>query len=116
MSIVIGVLSLLLTAAFVGAGGARLAGAQPLKSYAGHLGLSTQVNHAIGALELAAAAGLIVGFWFRPVALAASIGLVVMMVGTVLRHLRVKDSPAVAAPAASLGVLAVANAVLLGLA
>ncbi|PXY34577.1 invasion protein [Prauserella sp. PE36] len=116
MSIVIGVLSLLLTAAFLSAGGARLAGVEPLRSYAGHLGLSTQVNRAIGALELAAAAGLIVGFWFRPAALVASIGLVVLMVGTVLRHLRAKDPPAVAAPGASLGLLAVANAVLLGLA
>ncbi|MFC4005502.1 DoxX family protein [Prauserella oleivorans] len=116
MSIVIGVLSLLLTAAFLAAGGARIAGAEPLRSYAGHLGVPPRVNLAIGAVELAAAAGLIVGFWFRPAALAASIGLVVMMVGTVHRHVRAADPPSVAAPATSLGVLAVANAVLLALA
>ncbi|PXY31469.1 DoxX family protein [Prauserella muralis] len=116
MSLVIGVLSLLLTVAFVGAGGARLAGAEPLRGYAEHLGISARGNRAIGALELAAAAGLIVGFWFRPVALAASIGLVLMMIGTVFRHVRARDPVAVASPATTLGVLAVANAVLLGLA
>lgn len=116
MSIVIGVLSLLLTVAFVSAGGARIAGMPPLRGYAEHLHISPQANRVIGALELAAAAGLIVGFWFRPVALAASIGLVLMMIGTVSRHVRARDPVAIASPATTLGVLAVANAVLLGLA
>ncbi|MEU6645933.1 DoxX family protein [Saccharomonospora sp. NPDC046836] len=116
MSIVIGVLSLLLTAAFLSAGGARLIGAEPLRSYATHLEVSPRANKAVGAIELAAAAGLIVGFWFRPAAFAASIGLVVLMVGTVVRHVRIGDPAAAVAPAATLGVLAVANAVLLGLA
>ncbi|MEU3272397.1 DoxX family protein [Saccharomonospora sp. NPDC006951] len=116
MSIVIGVLSLLLTMAFVGAGGARMAGVEPLRGYAAHLGLSRGGNRVVGAVELAAAAGLIIGFWIKPVALAASIGLVAMMVATVFRHVRSKDPIALASPAATLGVLAVANAVLLGLA
>ncbi|EHR53705.1 DoxX protein [Saccharomonospora marina XMU15] len=115
MSIVVGVLSLLLTIAFVGAGGARLAGAKPMRAYSEHLGLSAGVSRAIGALELAAAAGLIAGLWVRPAGLAASIGLVFLLVATVARHVRAGDPPALAAPPAALGVLAVANAVLLGL-
>lgn len=116
MSIVIGVLSLLLTIAFVGAGGARLAGARPMRGYSERLGLSPVAIRAVGALELAAAAGLIAGLWVRPVGLAASIALVFLLVAAVARHLRLGDPAALVAPPATLGVLAVANAVLLGLA
>ncbi|WP_199429331.1 DoxX family protein [Qaidamihabitans albus] len=116
MSIVIGVLSLLLTVAFLGAAGLRIAGAPSIRAADARLGVSPALDRAIGALELAAVAGLIAGFWFRPLALAASIGLVLLMIGAVTYHLRARDPAALAAPAATLGLAAVANAVLLGLA
>ncbi|PRX47476.1 DoxX-like protein [Prauserella shujinwangii] len=116
MSIVIGVLSLLLTVAFLGAAGLRIAGARQIRATDARLGVPPRLDPVIGALELAAVAGLIAGFWFRPLALAASVGLVLLMIGAVAYHLRARDPAALTAPAATLGVLAVANAVLLGLA
>ncbi|WP_158884287.1 DoxX family protein [Amycolatopsis anabasis] len=116
MSILIGLLSVLLTFAFVGAGGAKLAGVENMTRSLGHLGVSPGLTRAIGGLELAAAAGLIAGFWITPIGFAASMGLMLLMVGAVARHLRARDPVVRAAPAAVLGVLSVANAVLLALA
>jgi uncharacterized membrane protein YphA (DoxX/SURF4 family) len=116
MTTVIGLLSVLLTLAFVGAGGAMLVGTGPVPRSVEQLGVPHGLTRAIGALELAAAAGLIVGFWIKPVAFAASFGLVLLMVGAVAAHVRASQRVKNATPAVTLGVLSVANAVLLALA
>lgn len=113
MSIVIAALSLLLTVAFLGAAGLRIAGAPSVRSADARLGVTRPLDRTIGALELAAGAGLIVGFWFRPLALATSIGLVLLMVCAVAFHLRARDPAKELAPPAALGIAAVVNATLL---
>ncbi|MDQ3432256.1 MAG: DoxX family protein [Actinomycetota bacterium] len=66
----------------------------------------------IGALELAGAAGLIIGLWLAWLGILAALGLVALMAGAVFFHQRVSDSPKAMAPAATLGVLALLTVVL----
>ncbi|GAB3480894.1 DoxX family protein [Amycolatopsis cihanbeyliensis] len=115
MSVVATILSILLTLTFLGVGAGKLAGIEQMKQSADHLGVSPALNRTIGVLELAAAAGLIAGFWLQSLGLAASIGLVLLMVGAVYYHAKAKDPVSRLVPPAGLGVLAVVNAVLLGL-
>jgi uncharacterized membrane protein YphA (DoxX/SURF4 family) len=49
---------------------------------------------AVGALELLAAIGLLAGLAFRPLGIAAAVGLVVLMLGALGFHLRAGDPPA----------------------
>jgi uncharacterized membrane protein YphA (DoxX/SURF4 family) len=116
MSTVIGLLSVLLTLAFLGAGGAKVVGNRGITRSVGQLGVTPGMTKTIGALELAAAAGLIVGFWIKPVAFAASFGLVLLMVGAVAYHVRAREGLKQTTPPLALGVLSVANAVLIALA
>ena len=45
----------------------------------------------IGFLELAGAGGLVAGIWLRPLAWAAAIGLIVLLLGATAYHLRAGD-------------------------
>ena len=67
----------------------------------------------LAALELAAAAGLLIGLKFHPLALAAATGLSLYFIGAVIAHLRVKDKFAVFAPAFVLAVISIATALLI---
>lgn len=107
------ILSILLAALFLGAGGAKLAGSKPMNEAAAHLGVPRRLDLTVGALEVAAAVGLVVGFWVTWLGVAASIGLVLMMTGAVTFHLRAGDSAQKLSPPAALGVMAAINAVLL---
>ncbi|MER7985316.1 DoxX family protein [Streptomyces noursei] len=63
----------------------------------------------LGALKGAGAAGLLIGLLgFRPLGLAAAVGLVLFFVGAVVAHVRVGAYATMAAPAGYLG-LAVAS-------
>ncbi|WP_216215357.1 DoxX family protein [Amycolatopsis aidingensis] len=115
MSVVAAIISLLLTLTFLGMGAGKVAGIEQMRRSADHLGVPPGLNRSIGVLELAAAAGLIAGFWIQSLGLAASIGLVLLMVGAVYYHVRARDPAGQLLPPAGLGVLAVINAVLLGL-
>ncbi|SFA75969.1 DoxX-like family protein [Amycolatopsis marina] len=107
------ILSILLAALFLGAGGAKLAGSKQTNEAAAHLGVPRRLDMTVGALEVAAAVGLVIGFWMTWLGVAASIGLVLMMIGAVGFHLRAGDSVQRFSPPAALGVLAAINAVLL---
>lgn len=107
------ILSIVLASLFLGAGGAKLAGSKPTNEAAAHLGVPRGLDLTVGALEVAAAVGLIVGFWVGWLGVAASVGLVLMMIGAVRFHLRAGDSVQKFSPPAALGVLAAINAVLL---
>ncbi len=52
----------------------------------------------IAGLEIAGAAGILIGLWLEPLGIAAAIGLVAYFVGAVIGHLRVRDTKGVAAP------------------
>ncbi|MCW2755302.1 MAG: hypothetical protein JWQ32_2713 [Marmoricola sp.] len=62
----------------------------------------------LGAAEIAGAAGVLVGLSVRPLGIAAAVGLVLVGIGAVVAHGRLKDGLAHAAPAVVALVLAVA--------
>jgi predicted membrane channel-forming protein YqfA (hemolysin III family) len=59
-------------------------------------------------LELAGTAGLLIGIWWRPLGIAAAIGVILYFIGAVFFHIRAKDLKGLPAPAALLVVGAVA--------
>ncbi|MFN0091455.1 MAG: DoxX family protein [Acidimicrobiales bacterium] len=96
------VLSILLAVAFIGAGGSKLANASQSVAQRDTLGVSAARWRAIGALEIAGAAGLLLGLGVAPLGAAAGIGLAALMAGAVVTHVRAKDI-AHAPPAIALG-------------
>lgn len=116
MSTVVVVLSILLAAVFLGSGLTKLANVEAMRKSAEQLGYSQNLSRIIGALEVAAAAGLIVGLFWMPLGLAAAIGLTALMIGAVYYHVRAKDTPAHIAPPAVLALLSAATAVLIAIA
>ncbi len=103
-----------LTAVVFAAGGvAALAAAQPLTTTWRQLGISEQLGRTTGALEIAAAAGLTISIWTAPgLGLAAAIGLIALMIGAVVYHLRASDTAGAMAPAV-LGVISAVTAILI---
>jgi uncharacterized membrane protein YphA (DoxX/SURF4 family) len=105
------ILSVVLAAAFAMAGASKLAGAGQMRESAAHLGIAYPRYRAIGVLEVAAAAGLLIGLAVAALGAAAAIGLVLLMIGALIFHRRTHDPPAVMAPAAVLLVLAIVLAI-----
>ena len=105
MFIATAIVSGLLFLAFMGAGSGKVAANKMAQEQAAHSGFSVTAYRRIGALEVAGAVGLLVGLWLAPLGVAAGIGLVLMMVGAVVVHVRIKDPIKMAAPAAVLGLL-----------
>ncbi|MCC2032616.1 DoxX family protein [Microbacterium allomyrinae] len=52
---------------------------------------------ALGALQLAAAVGLVVGIWLPPIGIAAAIGLILYFAGAIVAHIRARDTGFLAA-------------------
>jgi uncharacterized membrane protein YphA (DoxX/SURF4 family) len=59
-------------------------------------------------LEIAGTVGLLIGIWWRPLGIAAAVGVIGYFVGAVIAHVRAKDTQGLPAPAALLVVAAVA--------
>jgi hypothetical protein len=57
----------------------------------GTIGVPMAYMNLLAACEFAGAAGLILGIWYRPLGIAAGIGLVIYFIGAVVSHLRVGD-------------------------
>jgi uncharacterized membrane protein YphA (DoxX/SURF4 family) len=55
----------------------------------------------VGVLQLAGSAGLLVGFWFRPLALFAAGGLALMMLVAIGARIQARDSVIAMLPAAA---------------
>jgi hypothetical protein len=106
------VVASLLAAAFVMAGGAKLAGIPSMRQAAQHVGLSYAAYRGIGGLEVAAAAGLVAGLWLAPLGAAAAAGLVALMVGAFYFHTKVGDPVPMRLPAAALALLALVGLIL----
>src|SRR3954447_18328253 len=77
----------------------------------GTVGVPKQYLPALAALEIAGAAGLLLGLWLEPLGVLAATGLVAYFVGAGGGHLRVHDTKNLAMPLPPL-VLAVAALVL----
>ncbi|MFF2848964.1 DoxX family protein [Streptomyces sp. NPDC058001] len=68
----------------------------------------------LAALEFAGALGLLIGIFFRPLGIAAAIGVVLYFIGAVVTHIRGKDVKGVPTPTVLL--LVGAAALVLGIA
>lgn len=112
MSIVVDVLLVVLALPFLGSGVLKLVGAAAMRRSAERFGLSYSAYRLIGLLEILGAAGLVVGVGWRPAAVAAATGLVLLMVGALGYHRRARDAAGEIAPPAVLGVLLLVVAVL----
>jgi hypothetical protein len=111
MFIVTVVLAILLALAFGASGGQKAAGAKSAMGHADHLRFPHNGYKAIGALELLAAIGLLAGLAVWPLGVAAAAGLVLLMIGAVVAHIRVGDKIAQFGPAVALGVLALVEVI-----
>jgi uncharacterized membrane protein YphA (DoxX/SURF4 family) len=91
MFIVTAILSVLLALVFAGTGSGKVRGQQQLMDGLGRLGVSPKLGRMIGALELAGAAGLLVGLLVSWLGIAAAVGLALMMAGATIYHARAGD-------------------------
>jgi len=106
-------LSLLLAAACVVPGAAKLSGQPKMITSARHFGIPWSRYRLIGAAELAAAAGVVAGMSWAPIGVAAASGMAVLLLSALAAHRHAGDGaheavPALVALAACAAYLAVA--------
>lgn len=112
MFVVTIILAVLLALAFAGSGLQKLTSAKMMVEGAAHLGIPYSRYRVIGVLEILAAIGLIVGLWVAALGIAAAVGLVLLMAGALVFHLRAGDKIGQFGPALALGVLALVEVIL----
>jgi hypothetical protein len=95
-------------AVFLALGSAKVFALAPMRVRAAHLGFSTGSYRAIGTLEIAAAAGVLLGLVAPLIGGLAGIGLLLLLGGAVVAHLRNGDRPLLLAPAVVAALLVVA--------
>ena len=102
-----------LLAALLGfAGSIKVLGVAQSLKIRDHLGVQPMQWRMIGALELAAVAGVLAGLAWPPIGVAAAVGAALLLLGAIGFHVRASDKAADSAPAViGLG-LAVATAIL----
>lgn len=83
--------SALLALAFLGSGAMKALGKPEIVEGLGRLGVSPPLVRIIGLLELAGAAGLLVGFAVPWLGISAAVGLGLLMIGALGYHLRAGD-------------------------
>ncbi|SCE96825.1 DoxX-like family protein [Micromonospora viridifaciens] len=86
------ILSVLLAIGFALASLPKMSAADSMVAELGRLGVSNGLGRLIGALEFLGAAGLVIGLWIGPLGIAAATGLVLLMAGAVIYHLKAHDS------------------------
>jgi hypothetical protein len=91
MFVVAVVLSCLLAVAFLGTGVMKVTGQAQIVEGLAHLGVSSGLTRLIGTLEVAGAAGMLVGLAVGWLGVAAAAGLFLLMVGAVGYHVRAGD-------------------------
>ena len=106
------IVTLMLAALFTFSSSIKLLGVPKSLAIRDHLGASPIQWRAIGALELAGVAGVLVGLLWAPIGIAAAIGLALLSVGAVAFHLRASDRAVDMVPAVIGVALAAALAVL----
>jgi uncharacterized membrane protein YphA (DoxX/SURF4 family) len=94
--------SVLLTLAFIGSGGSKLAGVPEMVQNFARWGFPGWFIYLIGVLEVLGAVGL----WVRPVRAFASLGLGGVMIGAALTHLTHGEAAKAFAPLVLLGLTA----------
>lgn len=109
------IVSLLLAAACLVPGSAKLLGHPKMRKAAAHFGIPWHRYRLIGVAELAAAAGVLAALWWRPLGEAAAAGMVLLLTGALVTHRRAFDGgtemvPALLAFVITIAYLAVAAA------
>ena len=102
-------LSVLLAAAVLGSGAAKLAAAKQSIEIRDRLGVAAGLWRGIGVLEVAAAVGLAAGLAVPALGIAAAVGLALLLIGAIGAHARSHDLSN-GAPAVGLLLLTVAAA------
>ncbi len=102
------ILFIVLAVAFGPGGVAGLAGADVIRDSWEKVGVSDTLGTIIAVLEILAAIGLLVGLRRPVVGVAAAAGLVALMVGAVIYHIRAEDWAGLGGPVV-LGLLAAAT-------
>ncbi|WP_433511745.1 DoxX family protein [Nonomuraea sp. CA-143628] len=85
------VLSLLLGLLFIVTGGMKMLSVPQSLAIRDHLGVKPELWRVVGVCEAAGGVGLLVGLSLPALGLAASIGLIVLMVGAIVSRVRVSD-------------------------
>lgn len=106
------ILSVLLGIGFALASLPKVSAADNMVAELARLGVSTGLVRLIGALEFLGAAGLVIGLWIGPLGIAAAAGLVLLMAGAVISHLKAHDSAKKTVPSLVLLLLSAAALVL----
>jgi uncharacterized membrane protein YphA (DoxX/SURF4 family) len=102
------IISLLLAAACLLPAVGKLTGQPRMRQSAAHFGIPWRRYRLIGVAELAAAAGILIGLWWRPLGLAAAAGMALLLLGAIITHRKAADSPQEVVPAVVALLLAVA--------
>lgn len=92
-------LSLVLAAACLVPGVAKLLGHPKMLAAASHFGVPWARYQLIGAAEVAAAAGVLAGLAWGPLGTAAASGMVLLLLGALTAHRRAGDTPPEVVPA-----------------
>ena len=82
------------------------------RAHAEHLGVSVALDRAIGAAEMAAAVGLVLGLAFPALSLISGAGVFLLMCGAIGYHAKAKDNLLTMAPAVITAVFAIGVVVL----
>ena len=92
-------LSLLFAAVCLVPGSAKVLGHPQMRKAAAHHRIPWRGYQLIGAAELAAAAGALIGLWWHPPGVAAAAGMVLLLTGALIAHRKAGDAAKEAAPA-----------------
>ena len=101
-------LAALIAVAFGVLGTGKIRAVASMQARAAHVGFSVGAYQRIGVLEVAGAAGVLLGLAIPPLGVLAAAGLLLLMVGALGAHLRRHDGVAELAPALVVIVLLVA--------
>ena len=101
-------LAALIAVAFTVLGASKIRAVPSMQGRAAHVGFSVGAYQRIGVLEVAGAAGILLGLAIPPLGVLAAAGLLLLMVGAFGAHLRQHDGVAELAPALVVTALLVA--------
>ncbi|GAB3053266.1 DoxX family protein [Intrasporangium mesophilum] len=99
------ILAALLVVAFTAFGTAKLAAVPAMRARAEHVGFSVAAYRKIGFLEVLGVVGLLVGAFVPVIGALAAAGLLMLLAGAVVAHLRNGDGIREVAPAIVLGLV-----------
>jgi len=85
------VLAVIAAVVFLLFGAAKVFALAPMRERAAHAGFSVGAYRVIGVLEVAGAAGLLVGLAVRVLGFLAGVGLLLLLAGAVVTHVRNRD-------------------------